>query len=74
MRTLNADQWAALLSLGGAAIGLGIGFCLLYESWSLWTNHQPITWIVRTNEKAHPRWVVLTLMLVAFFAGHFARF
>lgn len=71
---LTNNQLGALLSLAAAFIAVGIGGLLVYEFIALWFRKQPITWIVRNTERAHPRWVVLGFALVALLIGHFLRF
>jgi hypothetical protein len=72
---MTLNQIGALLALCAALLCTGIAGLLYYEAVALWFKKlQPITWIVRNTERAHPRWVVLAFALAALLIGHFLRF
>jgi hypothetical protein len=48
-----------------------IFLALVYESWALLTNHQPITDYVRPAVQAYPGWAFATAVTIGILLGHF---
>lgn len=71
---LDPNWWAAFFCVAFIFVFTGATLALAYELWSIRTHHQPITWVVRTQEQVHPRWVVLVLMILCLLLGHLAKF
>ena len=58
-------------SLGVTAFVGGILALLVYETWALFTGHEPITDIVRSSVKTFPGWAFAMAIVVGLAVGHF---
>jgi hypothetical protein len=48
-----------------------IFLALVYESWALLTNHQPITDYIRPAVNSYPGWAFVTAITIGILLGHF---
>lgn len=58
-------------SLGVTTFVGGILALLVYETWALFTGHEPITDIVRSSVKTFPGWAFVIAIVVGLAVGHF---
>ncbi len=58
-------------SLGVTALIGGILALLVYETWALFTGHEPITDVVRSSVKTFPGWAFAIAIVVGLAVGHF---